>query len=292
MSLSIFGPNDILLNASADTKALRILIDFIMNTQEWSLYRSVRFPFFHDADVKDITPGFINPSTITAPQFQKGITGLYPWIPDGVAKGSETGDPPLKHQQVPAFPAEVARVPATPSILEKSEVIMNKLVILILVGAVAFFGYHYVQGTGPFGSDELVTLGQSEYEKGSSIEEVWVTGAFDPLSLVEEGQPTVIEFFSDACPGCKQLQGHLRQFVDLRPDVVVNQIKLDRYWNPETVEEAYGIHIRSIPHILIYGPDGRLIAADDGEGKDGFEFLYKWMNYEREKDWKGKRRKS
>ena len=173
---------------------------------------------------------------------------------------------------------------------ENSESIMKKLMILALLGAVAFLGYHYVQGTGPFGTGQLVDLGEYEYEKGSSIEEVRVDGAFDPMDFVERGQPTVIEFFSDACPGCKQLEGHLRKFVALRPDVVVNQIKLDRYWNPESVEQAYGIQIQSIPHILIYGPDGKLIAADEGEDKEGFDFLYKWMNHEIKEGWEKNKR--
>jgi hypothetical protein len=162
---------------------------------------------------------------------------------------------------------------------------MKKLIIVILIGVAGYFGFHFVRGTGPFVPDYMVAPGSMVFEGGTNIQKVNLVGAFDANDLIEQGQPTVIEFYSNRCPGCIQLNGHLKQFVNLRPDVAVQQILLSDYWRPDDVLNAYKVNIRSVPHIIIYGPDGNLVARDEGMDKSGFEFLYKWMNDELKKDW-------
>ena len=168
---------------------------------------------------------------------------------------------------------------------------MKKLIIVILIGAAGYFGFHFVRGTGPFGPDSMVARGFVVFEAGTNIQEVTLNDVFDANDYIEQGQPTVIEFYSNRCPGCKMLYGHLKQFVSLRPDVAVQQILLSDYWRPDHVWKSYKVDIRSVPHIIIYGPDGKLVARDEGMDKSGFEFLYKWMNDEIKKDWNRRHKK-
>ena len=36
----------------------------------------------------------------------------------------------------------------------------------------------------------------------------------------------------------------------------------------------------TVPHVMIYNRDGKVLASDDGPDKDGLHLLYDWMNAE------------
>lgn len=163
---------------------------------------------------------------------------------------------------------------------------MKKIIIVILLAVAGYSGYQYLQGKGILGGN-MVAYGEYEYEDLSGKEEAYLKGIFDAEDYIVSGQPTVIELYTDSCTGCRQLDGHLKTFLKIRPDVVVKQIRLDDYWTPEEMLESYNINIAKTPHIIIYDAAGNLIAKDDGKEDDsGFDFLYKWMNKEIKMDWK------
>jgi len=128
--------------------------------------------------------------------------------------------------------------------------------------------------------DRLVDLGLEDFMDMAGIQDVEVDGAFAAEDYVAPGLPTIIEFYSDSCIGCRQLHQNYRKFLQLRPDVAVRRIQLPDRWDPRELWQEYRIRIFAIPHIIVYGPDGELIAADDGDHKDGFDFLYRWMDSE------------
>ena len=163
---------------------------------------------------------------------------------------------------------------------------MKKIFIIIVIGVAGFFAYQHFSGKGSFGDNTMVAYGAVEFEAGSGIQEVTPYDPFNAEDYVEPDQPTIIELYSSSCPGCKRLHGHLKQFLRVRPDVVVTQIHLGRYWSSESVWESYRVDVKTVPHIIIYGPNGKLIAEDNGTDKSGLEFLYDWMNDEINKDLK------
>jgi hypothetical protein len=167
---------------------------------------------------------------------------------------------------------------------------MKRLVILAIIGVAGFFIYQYIQGTGPFSDKPMVAHGSEVFEEGAGIERVGIEGAFHGDDYIEPGQPTIIEFYSEICAGCKKLHEHYKKFLRIRPDVAVMQIRLDPHWRPQHIWEDHQVEIATTPHIIIYGPDGKLIAQDDGKDKSGFKFLYKWMNDEIQRDWKERER--
>ena len=163
---------------------------------------------------------------------------------------------------------------------------MKRLVILVIIGVAGFFIYHYIQGTGPFADKPMVAYGLGDFEEGAGIQLLGIEGTFHGEEYIEPEQPTIIEFYSEICVGCKNLHEHYKQFLRIRPDVAVKQIRLDTHWQPQHVWDAHQVEIATTPHIIIYGPDGRLIAQDEGKDKSGFDFLYKWMNDEIQREWK------
>lgn len=163
---------------------------------------------------------------------------------------------------------------------------MKKIFIIIVIGVAGFFAYQHFSGKGLFGDNTMVAYGAVEFEAGSGIQEVTPDVPFNAEDYVEPDQPTIIELYSSSCPGCKRLHGHLKQFLRARPDVAVTQIHIGRYWSSESVRESYGVDVKTVPHIIIYGPNGKLIAEDNGRDKSGLEFLYDWMNDEINKDLK------
>ncbi len=162
---------------------------------------------------------------------------------------------------------------------------MKKIIMVILLAAVGYFGYQHLQSKGMMGGN-MVAYGENEYENYSGKEEAYLNGVFDAKDYIVSGQPTIIELYTDSCSGCRLLEGHLKTFLKIRPDVAVKQIRLDEYWKPEEMLNNYNINVAKTPHIIIYDASGELIAKDDGQEDDsGFDFLYKWMNKEIEMDW-------
>ena len=113
--------------------------------------------------------------------------------------------------------------------------------------------------------------------------------SIDIQALAEPGLFTVVEFYTDTCPGCRQLGQQYRKFLTLRPDVAVRRVHLSDHWNPYTVSLLYGVDVAATPHVIIYNPQGSVVAADSGTDKRGFELLYQWLNDEYKKDWEQKR---
>jgi len=100
----------------------------------------------------------------------------------------------------------------------------------------------------------------------------------------EDGRITVFALVTARCPGCNALREHVRMFTRLRPDVAVRMINLDD-GRPEAVRN---VSVATVPHVMIYGPGGRLLAADDGRDKAGLTLLYEWINAEIRRDHESK----
>ena len=93
---------------------------------------------------------------------------------------------------------------------------------------------------------------------------------------------TIVYYHQDGCPGGPHLDGDLDHFLKLRKDVAIRKIEL------VTATWVYGDFSRNIglvPFIVIYGPDGKVIRADDGQKNSAYKLLYDWMNAEFKKEY-------
>jgi hypothetical protein len=144
----------------------------------------------------------------------------------------------------------------------------------------------------------------------SSIEKIETREYLDMLekgvptsSLAVANQYTIVETYIDTCGICKALERQFDPFLAQRPDVVIRKVHFPegafsyKWSSPEEQRElfermslylfndvekdgdSYMIGTCGTPHIEVYGPDQRLIAADDcsTESKAGLEYFRGWL---------------
>jgi len=150
------------------------------------------------------------------------------------------------------------------------------LALLLSAGGV---GATYHLTAGPPALERLLAEPETGRTLGYPDVEVIVPSK-ELADSCEPGRITVLAFVSESCPACLQLHEHLNGLVRLRPDVAVRFVDLGKRWGGVDYKQIYGVNIRSIPHVLIYGPEGKLLEADDGRDKAGLELLYRWINSE------------
>ena len=125
---------------------------------------------------------------------------------------------------------------------------------------------------------------------GAGIQDVsFDTKRYEPTTELVDRTFTILYFYSDSCPGCRRLNSDLKRFIQIRPDVAVRRFDLGLKWSSDYAYNTYRLRMAKTPFILIYGPDGSLIAEDVGLGDDGYHLLYEWMNAEWQQDWDRKR---
>jgi len=175
---------------------------------------------------------------------------------------------------------------------------MRNIIIILFIVLLVFFGYRYFQHkpSGPVEMAEddnpMVAYG-TRPEKNEGVQRIEPEGFFEGDRYIVEGRPTIIDFCDEKCPGCRLLHDdHYPRFLKMRPDVATFYIRLPSNWYGNSVWKRYGVKISHTPHVIIYGPDGKLIAEDKEGDQAGHTFLYKWMNDEIQKDDERRRRQS
>jgi thiol-disulfide isomerase/thioredoxin len=90
------------------------------------------------------------------------------------------------------------------------------------------------------------------------------------------GKTTVFDFYSEYCPPCRALSPRLEQLLKSRDDIAVVRVDINRPdvqeidWQSPVARE---FDLQSIPHLKVYGPDGKLLA----EGQEARDMVEKWM---------------
>lgn len=100
-----------------------------------------------------------------------------------------------------------------------------------------------------------------------------------PKQLAEYGVITVVYFHDENCSGCRQLDQNLTDFLSVRPDVAVRKVSMSpepRYGYAQAIRN-YQSKIYMAPFILIFGKNGKVIAADDKLDGAGYELLQEWI---------------
>ena len=92
--------------------------------------------------------------------------------------------------------------------------------------------------------------------------DVQVISKGEPVDLqaaVVQGKYTVYDFYADWCPPCRELDVGLRRLASQHPNVAIRKIDIVDWTTP--VVKQYGVE--GLPHMVVYGPDGKRMAAGD-----------------------------
>jgi uncharacterized protein len=114
--------------------------------------------------------------------------------------------------------------------------------------------------------------------------------------LAKKGYYTVVEVYLDSCPLCRQLESGFKPLLAKRQDVYIRRVHypeegLQFSFNAATREEAeaqmtetnnlmQSYSLCGTPHVLVFGPDKKVLAADNCGSRDGTRFLRSWINTE------------
>jgi len=155
-------------------------------------------------------------------------------------------------------------------------------IILVLMGGV----YHFTMASDPV--DDLMQ--RLSVKEGAGIKVLTQQGGagFNVYDLPVPGLMTIVEFYTESCPGCKKLKSQYKRFLKVRPDVAVRRVRMPDDWQPDWAKRQFGLMIGSTPHVLVFNENGEPVAMDEGENKAGFTMLYAWMNAELRKQWERK----
>ena len=171
---------------------------------------------------------------------------------------------------------------------------MKPLAWAVIIAAVAWYFF-----AGP-GENVDPPAQTGNVRGGSDLSSQEFTALFDDnkslADLADDDFYTIIEVYLDSCAICRRLEKGFQPFLDKRRDVLIRRVRFPETGlninlagaSPEEVRrqteeigrriEAY--RICGTPHVEIYGPDGRVLSADDCGRKGGTEFLRQWISAE------------
>jgi len=84
----------------------------------------------------------------------------------------------------------------------------------------------------------------------------------DEVDLVAHavaGKYTIYDFYADWCPPCRVIDVQLREIASRHDNVAVRKIDIIDWTTP--VVRQHGV--MSLPHLVLYGPDGQELASGD-----------------------------
>jgi len=99
---------------------------------------------------------------------------------------------------------------------------------------------------------------------------------------------TIFDFFSKDCPPCMRLAPALEKLHAARDGIAVVEIDIDRpgpgVKRPDLASPvALQFKLKALPHIIIYGADGKLLA----EGGLAMDIVLRWLDSLNENPFKG-----
>lgn len=153
------------------------------------------------------------------------------------------------------------------------------LIILALVGATYFLFFR-----SPGTQGLLSKVGPTDGGGGEVIKNAGGDD-FDVHDLIVPGHITVVEFYTDTCPGCRKLRADLHRFLPLRRDIAVKMVRMPNDWNVPWAKREFHLNIHFTPFIQIYDAKGGLVVGDDGDDDDANHALYDLMNATLRKQW-------
>ena len=178
---------------------------------------------------------------------------------------------------------------------------IGRTILGIAVTAVAAAAYYGVPAlftsTSAPPRAAVQLAGSGAIARGSRIEEfeTLFNGGAPLRSLASNGEYTVVEVYLDTCGYCRQLEAALVPFMRKRADVGLVrvhhpgslniQIQGNSQEDMQRQADQMNARIKSYdicgtPHVEVYGPDRKLIAADSCGTKNGTSFVWDWIGQE------------
>lgn len=130
------------------------------------------------------------------------------------------------------------------------------------------FAYQQAIAAGTLTGDD-VKRAREESRRILGIRDMKIIGHGEEVDLATNltaGKTNIVDFYSVHCGPCMQLAPYLEALVDSRADLYLVKVDIDRPgsqgidWQSPTAQQ---FKLDSIPHLKIYGPDGKLQAEGD-----------------------------
>lgn len=95
------------------------------------------------------------------------------------------------------------------------------------------------------------------------------------------GKTTIFDFYSTFCPPCMRIKPAMEKLHHDRPDIAVVEVDINRPGHQGIdFKSPVGLQyqLESIPHFVIYGPDGQLVVEDKGQEMAAYDAVLKLVN--------------
>lgn len=86
---------------------------------------------------------------------------------------------------------------------------------------------------------------------------------------VVAGKVTVFDFYADWCAPCRKIDAHVYAMLQTRSDLAVRKLNVVSWETPLAARHLKGV--ASLPHVVVYGRDGKLVRAITGFDLDALD---------------------
>lgn len=128
-------------------------------------------------------------------------------------------------------------------------------ILLVILGALVIYGVYSLF-----------------FEGGSDIPSYMSDGPVNLEEMIVSGEMNIVDLYSDYCPPCVQIAPYLKKLDEMREDIVVVKIDINRSgvtgidWQSPVARQ---FKLRSIPHFIVVAPSGKIKF----QGKKAYEFV-------------------
>lgn len=147
----------------------------------------------------------------------------------------------------PGQDPEDARAAAKGGVTRLYEKLLLAVVLTIVAGALGYSIFRVAAGPG---EPDLPPGDIATVSKGEPV---------DLETAAVPGKYTIYDFYADWCPPCRVLDVELHHLAARHENVALRKIDIID-WTSEVVAQ-HGVV--ELPHLILYGPDGRRIAEGD-----------------------------
>lgn len=184
---------------------------------------------------------------------------------------------------------------------------MKQLKTIILILIILAGTYIAMDGVSNFDRPQMASFDNTNIQRMQQHE---FQDLFDDHTLTSNlavaGKYTVVEGYLDSCGICKTLEQKFPAFLEARKDVVIRKVRFEEsnsisFTSREHLEnyvermnmyrsnnfviegDNASFNTCGTPHIEIYGPDKRIVAADlcsNQMDKSGLAYLNEWIAME------------
>lgn len=116
-------------------------------------------------------------------------------------------------------------------------------------------------------------------ERGSDIPSYMSEGPVNLEEMIVSGEMNIVDLYSDYCPPCRQIAPYLKKLDEMRDDIVVVKIDINRSgvtgidWQSPVARQ---FKLNSVPHFIVVSPSGKIKF----QGKKAYEFVLNQLREE------------